>query len=167
MLENIEMISMDEFEDDMKNLLNVLKKNVESEEKVETEDTKIKKAIVSVQFISCFLRCANYVTDLMLEESNNKDFNKAEEYKRVAIMVDTISDIFMTTEEIASIEDTLENWKNLDDVPPNILEEEKLKLFNTKKSLAEKIKKYEGLYDRSIIPNWEYPDLSVFPELPF
>ncbi len=82
-------------------------------------------------------------------------------------MVDTISDIFMTTEEIASIEDTLENWKNLDDVPPNILEEEKLKLFNTKKSLEEKLKKYEGLYDRNIIPNWEYPDLSVFPELPF
>ena len=156
MLNNIEFISLEEFELDMSNLL----KKFELDPPKETTS---KGVTVSNKFISCFLRLSNYITDLMIEEHGAKDYDYSN-YKRTAILFDTLSGMFQMEETIKAQEETIIEWDNRNDVPEEERIRVKKELSDSYKSLEDIRKKFDSLFDPDVEAEWEYSDEWELPD---
>lgn len=164
-MDNIEIISRDEFLSD----LNKLRELFLGESKEDLDEDK-KSSAVKNEFLFAFVRMTNYVSNEILDE-RNRDLKLSDsakiytQYKRLLVMIDALDDIFHETESIMAIEDTLENWRQLDDVPEDVMKNEEKDLQDAKKSLEKMLEDYKKMFDPDFTPEWkEIPEIELPPD---
>lgn len=164
-MDNIEIISRDEFLND----LNKLQELFLGESKEDLDEDK-KRSTVKNEFLFAFGRMANYVSGLILDERNRElKSSDSDEiynmYKRMLVMFDALDDIFHETESIIAIEDTLENWRQLDEVPEDVMKNEEKDLQDAKKNLEKMIEEYKKMFEPDFTPKWkEIPEIELPPD---
>lgn len=122
------------------------------------------------EFLFAFVRMANYVSSLILDERDRElKSSDSDEiynmYKRILVMFDALDDIFHETESIIAIGDTLDDWRQLDEVPEDVMKNEEKDLQDAKKNLEKMIEEYKKMFEPDFTPKWkEIPEIELPPD---